>query len=69
MPALPAFKSFYLLGVRTMQKVLALANGHSTFGRLQGKKAERHSDSNSFSFSIDFPESDVLFVSKFLHAP
>ena len=30
---------------------------------------ERHSDFNSFSFPVDFPESDVLFVSKFFHAP
>ncbi len=66
---MPAFKSFYLLDVRTMRKVLALASGHSTFGRLQGKKAERHSDSNSFSFSIDFPEGNVLFIRKFLHTP
>ena len=33
------------------------------------KKAERHSDSNSFSFSTNFPERNVLFISKFFHAP
>ena len=28
-----------------------------------------HSDFNSFPFPVDFPESNVLFIRKFLHTP